>query len=80
MESQGAYAGYESPTLGFLCRAKPPTGAVSAELPAIRVLLENNRRKKSTCGSMPRKASQTVTKPAMCSTPVGLRCCSSRPH
>ena len=37
MESQGEYAGYESPTLGFPYRAKPPTGVVSAELPAVRV-------------------------------------------
>ena len=72
--------GYESPMLGFLYRAKPPTGVVLADLPTVRVLPENSRRKKSMCGSILRKASQMVTKLAMCSTPVGLRCYSSRPH
>ena len=78
--SQGEYVGYEPPTCGFLCRVKPPTGAISAKLQSVISLPEKKSWKRSTCGSIPRKASQTVMKPAMCSTPVRLRCCSSRPH
>ena len=74
------YVGYEPPVLGFFYRAKPPTGMASGEFPTYKVHLENSHRKKSVCGSIPRKASQTVTKPAICSTPVELRCCSSRLH
>ena len=74
------YVGYEPPTLGFLCRAKPPTSAASDEFIAVRALPENSHQKKSACGSILRKASQTMTKPAICSTPIGLRCYSSRPH
>ena len=55
------------------------TGVTSAGSPTVKALREKSHRKKSACGSIPRKASQTVTKPAMCSTPVELRCCSSRP-
>ena len=74
------YVGYEPPALGFLYRAKPPTDAASGGFPIIKVHPENSRQKKSACGSIPRKASQTVMKPAMCSTPIGLRCCNSRPY
>ena len=65
---------------GFLYKAKPPTGVISAGSPIVKALGEKSHWKKSTCGSIPRKASQTVTKLAMCITPVRLRCCSSRPH
>ena len=74
------YTGYKPPALGFLYRAKLPIGAILAGFPAVKALLKNSHWKKSACGSIPRKASQTVMKPAMCSTPVGLRCYSSRPH
>ena len=80
MESYGVYAGYEPPAHGFLYRVKPPTGAIAAELQSAIALLEKKSWKRSACGSIPRKASQMVTKPVICSTPVGLRCCSSRPH
>ena len=80
MESQGVYVGYEPNELGFFCRAKPPTGAVLVGFPSNKARPENNHQKRSMCGSIPRKASHTVTKPAICSTPVGLRCYSSRPH
>ena len=48
--------------LGFFYRANPPTGAVSAKFPAVIALLEKKSQKRSTCGSILRKASQTVTK------------------
>ena len=54
------YVGYEPPTLGFLCRAKPPTDTTSDGFPTGKARPENSRRKKSTCGSISRKASQTV--------------------
>ena len=71
---------HKPPALGFLYRAMPPTNVASTELPTVKVLLEKNRWKRSTCGSILRKASQAVMKPAICSTPVGLRCCSSKSH
>ena len=39
----GEYVGYESPTLGFLCRAKPPTDAIAAELQSAIALPEKKR-------------------------------------
>ena len=80
MESQGVYTGYEPDALGFFYSVKPPTDAIMSGFPSDKDRTENICRKKSTCGSIPRKASQTVTKSAMCSTPVGLRCYRSRPH
>ena len=80
MESQGVYTGYEPDALGFFCSVKPPTGAIMSGFPSNTAHPENNRPKRSTCGSIPRKASHTVMKPAICSTPVGLRCYNSKPH
>ena len=72
--------GYEPDALGFFCSTKPPTGVTLSGFPSDNAHPENIHQKKSMCGSIPRKASHTVINPAMCSTPVGLRCCSSRPH
>ena len=72
--------GYEPAALGFFYSAKPLTGAIMSGFPSDKAHLENICLKKSMCGSIPRKASQMVTKPTICSTPIGLRCYSSRPH
>ena len=72
--------GYELDALGFFCSAKPPTDAIMSGFPSDKAHPMKIRWKKSTCGSILRKASQTVMKSATCSTPIGLRCCSSRPH
>ena len=80
MESQGVYTGYEPNALGFFYSAKPPTGVILSDFPSNKACLENIHRKKSMCGSILRKASLMVTKPTICCTSVGLRCCSSRPH
>ena len=74
------YAGYEPEALGFFYSMKPPTGVILIGFPFNKACLENIRWKKSTCGSILSKASQTVMKPAICSTLVRLRCYSSRPH
>ena len=70
----------EPDKLGFFYRVKPPTGAVLASFPSDKARPVKIHRKKSMCGFISRKASKMVTKSATCSTPVGLRCCSSRPH
>ena len=64
----------------FFYRAKPPTGVILGGFPSDKARLVKISRKRSTCSSISRKASQMVTKPATCSTLVGLRCYSSRPH
>ena len=80
MESQGVYARYEPNALGFFYSAKPPTDVILSGFPSDKARSENIHQKKSTCGSIPRKAFHMVTKPAICSTPVRLRCCNSKPH
>ena len=79
MESQGVYTGYEPNALDFFYSVKPPTDVTLSGFPSDNARPEKIRRKKSTCGSITRKASHTVTKLATCSTLVGLRCYSSRP-
>ena len=74
------YTGYEPNALGFFYNVKPPTSAIMCGFPSDKARLEKIHRKKSTCGSIPRKASHTMMKPMICSTLVGLRYCSSRPH
>ena len=49
--------GYEPDELGFFYRVKPPTGVVLSGFPSDKARLEKIHRKKSTCGSILRKAS-----------------------
>ena len=72
--------GSEPDGLDFFYKAKPSTGVVLGGFPSDKARPVKIHQKRSTCGSILRKASQTVMKPATCSTLVGLRCCSSRPH
>ena len=73
------YVGYEPDALGVFYSAKPSTGTIMSGFPSDKARLENIRRKKSMCGSILRKASHTVMKPVICSTPVELRCCNLGP-
>ena len=57
MELQGVYVGYKPDALGFFYNAKPPTDTILSGFPSDKAHPEKIHRKKSMCGSIPRKAS-----------------------